>query len=710
MALDERYVTAVSLSQVFLDKETGEPLNGEARFFKDTNRAVPKLVYELSGSPPNYTYTPLPDPVSIVNGVCVNGSGDNIAIYAYPYDDLGNIELYYVVVVNSEDTEQEIREAWPNIADTVDPTKTENSITNELSNSQFVDVLFNDEFGVTIETGGAVSGAEYEIAPSWFLLVSSNAAASIEVNRTSLAGSLNIETNPPYRLDIIPEGGTITSLKLVQRLYNNPDIWSNGFIAGSLVATSLDGISHTIEMLYAPSISPSANTIFSDTTGDSGYVRLSGTIELDAGTNTDAPPDGYVDIQVVLPVNGEVGITSVQAVGLNTDEEDVLYDQQPVNRQEDFLFHYYNPLIQEVPVPSILQGWDFKVNPAQFGSSGSITTHAAQYMWDQTIGWQSVNNLVTYSRAAQRALTMTHAATTGQMALVQYMGGSQLRTLLSNDFSVVIDAYTNLVGGAAGTVSLWYTTDGSLPVVATGTNQCLISTLDANGKPATFHGNWTEIPRNYRGDARFTIPYSSDSLTSEMPLEGWNRVSNTIRATATFAAIVVGFEEQSTSHSIVFDSISANPGLIARPYAPLSYGLTLKELEHYYEKSYGADVNPGTVTANGQIIKPPEYRTDVNFIGETSVNEVRPCSFSVNYRQLKRVSSPVAILYSPVTGSLNNIRFTAIGKNVDLPTSDYTISLGEYASSYTDYNGSEIGTQSGYMFFHYTIDSRYGIV
>ena len=39
--------------------------------------------------------------------------------------------------------------------------------------------------------------------------------------------------------------------------------------------------------------------------------------------------------------------------------------QNSVNRQNDYLFHYYNPLLQYKPIESFLIGWDFPVNPAQ---------------------------------------------------------------------------------------------------------------------------------------------------------------------------------------------------------------------------------------------------------------------------------------------------------------------------------------------------------
>src|SRR6185295_11564835 len=514
-------------------------------------------------------------------------------------------------------------------------------------------------------------------------------------------------------LEIDPQSGSITSLKLSQKLNNNPDIWSNGFIAGSIVAASLDGIPHTIELVYAPSIAPASNIILTGVTGDSGYTRFSGTIELDAGTNTNAPPDGYVLIQIILPTNGQMAITSVQVVGLNSDEEDVLYDQQTVNRQEDYLFHYYNSLIQAIPVPSIIQGWDFKVNPAQFGSSVSMGAVASQYLWDQLIGFQSANSLLSVSRAVPRSLTVSHAGSAGQIALIQYIDGSDINQLLSNEFSVLIKAYTDLAAGIGGTVSFWQTTDATLPNVAAGTNLSLVQTLDSNGKPTAFHGNWTEIPRNYRGDARFTIPFNGDALWQPIAINGWNRSTNAINGAATYGAIVVGFEASSSAHNIVVDSISVTPGALAVPVAPMPYNLTLLALQKYYEKSYGEDVYAGTATVLGAqsfiqahtVLIPPA----------TTITDSTD-AFSIRYQGVKRVT-PNVTLYSPITGAANNVYYYGNTITSDITVSGhYTLSGNSKVGAYyiaagTVNTGSIIASSPlNVMILHFIADSRLGIV
>lgn len=725
--IDNRYISTKSLTEYFVDKTTGKPITGGwVEFYKDNDRSSAKLVYQLSGSPPNYTFEALPNPVDISVGSLVNGDSPPVVItpYYFPYDENGDLELYYIKIYNQYSVLQKELEAWPpNVGDNVTPTNAGNIINNQVSNSQFVEVLFNENYGTTISISGPVSGMEVEIAPDWFLKISSNGVGSVVVNRNELAGSLNIETNPPYEISILPEGGNISELKLFQRFNHNPNIWASEYLAGGVLIASSDGVSHEVTMSYAPNISTSPTVIVFGETGSTGYTYLSNTILLGAGVNTDLPSVAYVDLVLSLPVNGGIRLTSVFLAGL--DENDtVSYDQETVNRQKDNLFHYYQPLIQSVPVPSILQGWDFRVNPAQWGSNVSVGNNASTYLWDQLIGWQSAVNCLRAYRGNPQSLVLEHEAVNGQIAIIQYLSGAQLRQLLSNPFSVLMKGYTDLVGGASGTVSFWYTSDSSLPDVSPANYLSLISTIDANGKPATFHGNWTEITRNYRGDARFTIPYSNAGFSNQSPyqniaLEGWNQTPITSNETATFGAIVVGFELYSTLHNVVFESISCTPGALAVPFAPLDYANTLNQLQYYYEKSYPIDIYAGAPNANGFIIK---NQSSVYGGSLDQINKLYTIPFTIEYRTTKR-GNALSNLYSR-SGQFNNvtsvIQIPTSANTSDLYIPDYwdNITLSNNGVEYyclpkfTDKTISNPGGEiaNAYISFHYVADARYGII
>lgn len=742
MALDERYIVGINLEEYFVDNETGLPLSeGTIEFWVDTSRSTPKAVFQLTGSPPNYTYDQLPNPITLSSvGTIVNNSGTNIAVYYYPFDAEGEIQLYYIVVRDADGVVQLIREAWPNITPAADPTKTENSISNELSNSQFVDVLFEPEYGMDITFAGALSEVAYAIAPSWDLVISSNGAGNVTVNRTAIAGSANVVTNPPYRIEVLGGGGNVSSIKLRQRLTNNPDIWASGFIAGHLLVASLDDINHTVSMLYAPNIAPEATTIVTGTTGVTGYVVLKDTIELAPGTNTDTADDGYVDIEIVLPVAGQVAVTSVQLVGLETDQQDVVYDQEPANRQKDHLFHYYNPLLQYKPTSSFLQGWDFPMNPHQFGSSGSLGSIGADksaYAWDQTIIYQSANNSISYQRTSNPAgwLELT-ASTPTQTAIIQYLSVSDAQELLnSTSLACYLRAYTLQSAGITGTISLWYTTDASLPNVASGTNNSIVLTLNSTGKPTLLNGNWTEISRSNLGDAKFTL--TTASTPREFDFSGWSLSS--YPAGANYFAIVIGFGSLTTSNSIVIEQVNLCPGHIASPCNPLSYSLTLQELQKYYEKSYLSTVTAGTNTAVGEI---RQFTFTYLTNGDVDATTM-PVSFYNPWREEKR-ATPVMYTYAPsgiadefqVTMTKNGstsgltVIFPGVGQNpYNAARATYftiaTDTMGYYFSMIdsnplNDFGIMKVansppgpfltGETEGFINYHYVSDARLGIV
>ena len=86
MAIDTLYVPAFTLSTVFLDKSTGEPLSGGiVTFYEDAQRATLKPVYMISGQEPPYTFIELPNPMTLaLNGTFVDANGNATVPYFYP--------------------------------------------------------------------------------------------------------------------------------------------------------------------------------------------------------------------------------------------------------------------------------------------------------------------------------------------------------------------------------------------------------------------------------------------------------------------------------------------------------------------------------------------------------------------------------------------------------------------------------------------------
>lgn len=719
MALDERYITDTTLEPLFIDKLTGLPLaGGWVYFWEDDQRNTPKPVYQLSGAPPNYTYTALPNPIQLsALGTFQNAGNDNVAVYYYPYDDNGEVELYYVEVFSNSDlvVPQFVREAWPNVTGSLDPTNNggNGGFTNQLSNPQFVDTLFdaNRVFTITYSGNGVTT---QQIAPDWFIRITHGGAGSLTIERESITGTQNYQTQPPYVLSI-NAGANSTKVELYQRLTGNPAIWSStsanniGYIASSITLAN----SSSAKMYYAPSGTGTKQLILDYTNNSGAYKEFRNTAQLIIGDNPQSDPGAYVDIIVEIPSAGTTKLTSVQVVGLDNPEQNVAYEQETVNRQQDHLFHYYNPLLQAKPIPSYLTGWDFRLNPRQFGSTVGPKPYGANkswYAWDQTIVYQEVNNSVTASVDPAGGLRLTTSANT-RFAVIQYLGAEQANDILSGRCSVALRGSSTLL--EIGTVSLFATDDANLPDLKTPTYESLVDTLGANGAVTALNGNWTALTRK-SGDAKFNLVLNDNEFT----FSGWtDNETAPLLGTATFFAIVIGFDTVTSGDWVNLDWVSLNAGDIATRPAPQTPDQVLRECERYYEMSYETGEEVDTVTAVNAIAFPQN-----GTVGVTS--QLQPNGFDIFFNSTKRVNNPTVLLYSPqnVTGGgVVNVRCIAnASTNEDIALAgNWTQTTGNKTVNYIPLQ-TNLGTARATINaatpgiftvrFHYTADARLGIV
>lgn len=143
MTTNPKMIATSDLQAYFVDKNTGMPLDsGIVTFYHDVNRTLKKPVYQITGSPPNYSYTVLPNPM-ILSGVgTFEYNGNDIIPYYFPYqgtpDDSDNtVELYYITVESEGLVPQFTREAWPpNVNNGGDPI-TDAGYRNLIPNGQF---------------------------------------------------------------------------------------------------------------------------------------------------------------------------------------------------------------------------------------------------------------------------------------------------------------------------------------------------------------------------------------------------------------------------------------------------------------------------------------------------------------------------------------------------------------------------------------------
>lgn len=693
MAIDTLYIPLFTIEEVILDKDTGLPLaGGVVSFYRDSQRATPKAVYQISGTSPNYTFVNVGTVLTLgLSGTFVDGNGDPFVPYAYPYDADGNVDLYYVTVESSGAVDQFTREAVPYIADTNIPGNQRTSTENELSNPQFVEVLFPTSGSTVYDVTG--SNTVTPIAPDWDVVTSGTGTITVERLEPTAA---NIDTNPAYSLSISGSAGLGTTFTLRQRLTNSPSIMRGQFVSGSLIAAVLSGGGSNISMVYAPSTGSGNNVeIIPSTsiTADGSYHIIANNAAIPETVN-DPASTGYIDINIIIPTSRTIALSSIQVVGTDTSVN-IPYDEQTTARQKDHLFHYYEDGLIFKPIPSYLVGWDFPLNPAQiFGNAGTVAAQAvgankSYYAWDQTIVFQTANSGITTTRNVNEYGICFTPTTNGQMAMIQYLESYDVNQLLIDQISVNVRANVAAGTSLVCTVSLWYTKDVSLPNIATGTNNSLVATLDANGKPATFNGNWTEVTKTTAQEAKFTL---SDEV-KDYGFNIWNLNDLTEAKDATYFAIVIGTAamDAGTPPTPQFISVGLCSGSIPTIPAPQTPDEVLRECQYYYEKSYNADDPAGTLTVVGMQSAP------LNLLYVSGNNDkLFGKSFYLKYKQTRR-NAGALVLYSPSLTSTAGRVLVGVYQNGSNPTPTDSGSGGTNprAISSNNWNGSSNANVDG---------------
>jgi hypothetical protein len=728
MTIDTHYIPAFSIEEVILDKDTGAPLSGGLVYFwRDSQRTQPKDVWQITGSSPNYTFIRLPNPMELSSiGTFVDSLGNPTVPYFLPWvlnDDDEPTEVpdyYYVVVTSSLDVEQFTRESVPYIPQELDPGENAIAYTNELSNPQFAQVLFDTVTNSHVYTFTSATLAVASVAPGWDLVVTGT--GTVTVSQTTPLGSLNVPTNPGTLLNI-DSSGSLTVLRLRQRLNGSPNLFGDGNISATFIAKTFAGTPSTLTMKYQQSSGMVVPLTIASAVLSGTYTSFTGQLDVPVSTSIEDFPDAYVDIYFDIPISTNIEITSIQIVATGSVAvADVPYDQISNERQLSDLMWYYKPQLVYKPIPSWLVGWDFPLNPAQpLGetvAASAIGANKSKYVWDQTIVFQSADSGVGVDRVTvTQAFRMTAAVTT-QMAVIQYLPSPQAVKITHAPIAVNIAASRSGGADINATVSLWYTS-GSLPNVAPGTNNSLVTALDANGFP-TVSAGWAEVPRlNNVGNAQFTLKARTTREYPDHSFTGWDLEG--LSVTPTFFAIVIGTASVASTRTIEILSVGLCSGEIATRPAPQTPDQVLRECERYFEMTFNPGDVPGTTVTDFGCLDIPQNTKVVG--GDTFLY---PSNFSFPFMSSKESPSSTAMqVYSPVlTGAADAVNvgfyngasgfsgsaertFSTNWNFVDIGQSGFGIA-GKISASLISL-GSASNFAQGTLRFHWTASSRLGI-
>ncbi len=647
---NSNFYACFPLQESILDKLTGSPLTGGSiTFFRDSARTVPKNVYQQVQMPDNsYEFVDIGNVVNLGGaGSPVDVNGVDFVPFLYPFenppsnDNTGAIDLYYIEVESATSLLQFTREAWPpNVGTGTSPTDTFESSDNQISNSQFIEISF-----VPASTVFSVSGSNIKtnIAPNWDLITIGTGTVTV---KQIAPVDTTIPSNPPFVLDINSTG--ITSLILRQTLLESPRLFANGFVSASFVAASQDSAEHVLLMKYVPSNGDQYTLLSATTTADNQFQEFINTTPINGTINTDPATTGFLNIDIVIPVTTNVRISSVQIVSVQNASSETPYLQQSADRQTDYLFHYYKPLLKAKRVPSFLVGWDFPLNPAQILASNvpvqSVGANKSFYVWDKTICFQTVNSGIAFARNNLTLGLECIPASNTSFAIIQYIPVNELTELFTGRQSIKLSAQCGS-GTVNGTVSLYWTTDASVSTLPDSLVASILSGVPTVGGGGV-HGNWNVVARNKLTN---TPAFTLNTTLSEYDFIGFDTSATSAKTTANFAAIVICFDTVNAGNTVSIEYCTLNTGDIPTAPSPQTADQVLRECEREYEQTYPAGSKLNDPISNGSVI--------VSMINSQPITPgaitLHAKNFSYEWKTEKRVSSPI-LRFNTVAGTTLN--------------------------------------------------------
>lgn len=518
---------------------------------------------------------------------------------------------------------------------------------NQITNPQFAFINFVSPLVLSSVT----DPDPIEIGPGWFLELAGTGSATI--TQVPLSSTNENPSNAPYALELNLSGWDADGVFLRQRFQQNGMLWANKTVS-TAITTRVGGTFQSISASLVPSVG-TPTLILSVPTVVGSFDEYTGHGTLPDTTNTDVPPDAYVDYKLALPSNTDIYVTSIQLIVQDADNlSEPGFEQDSIERQEDHTFHYFNPKLQFKPIPSMLVGWDFTLNPAQFGNTGNVGA-AASYIWDQTIAARGGATNIPYApNPTTGGLQFTTAGTANAFLMCQYLFGPEAVNIIGTRLSANLNAFRGAAGGAI-TYRIYLFRGSNAAVIPTLGN--LIGSIASNGvftKNATpgQGENWTEIPRNgFFGDVVGTLStVTTDdeiaSLENDYGYSGWEVTDPTQIDDTNKFCIIVTFAYAAAGTVVSVESCSLVPGDIPTRPGVQKGDEVQRECQYYYRKSFLPTITPansvaagasfGTLgTGPGGVSLGPIVRFDNPMIDTPAITLYNPAAANSQIRNVK---------------------------------------------------------------------------
>lgn len=218
---------------------------------------------------------------------------------------------------------------------------------NQITNPQFSLISFSDPLVLT--TVVMTPSTPIHIGPGWDLILSGT--GNVTISREEMSSTQTNVTNAPYAIRIQLAAWTDPPI-LRQRFNENGMNWSGLNVSSSITAKGtagaqisarlVDSMGQTlVNVLNSVALSAGSFNEFKDF----GLVPI-------PPTNTDTPPNAWIDYQLLMPTAGDFYFTSFQLIASGIDiAAPFSYEQDTINRQID---HTYNTAYPIVPVGTVI--------------------------------------------------------------------------------------------------------------------------------------------------------------------------------------------------------------------------------------------------------------------------------------------------------------------------------------------------------------------
>lgn len=323
MSIPFGYVATLDLQEYLVDKTSGLPLaGGLVYFYRDAARTELKPVYELTGNPPDYTFSPLPNPVILsAVGTFQDNAGNDIIPYYYPYilnEDGATIpDLYFVAVFDQYGNPQFTRQAWPPNVDESPSTEEIGNIPNFIPNGQFL--VHN-----TIEPNGLLGGGSTPIAQGgWTVELPDSVLSTNTASFEAIPDyTLNPPASPPFKFTfscIVPNSSD--AFKDIQIKFNNVNNFASDTIEysfGFWIQSNAANTTITVDVVKYFGVGGSVFTPVTigtvEVTAQSQFISISGFVFGDNSGYTFGTGDTYIGLQLAFSTSQAFSVSLTDSV------------------------------------------------------------------------------------------------------------------------------------------------------------------------------------------------------------------------------------------------------------------------------------------------------------------------------------------------------------------------------------------------------------